>query len=242
MTKIGVVLSALAALAGTPVAFASGEAGPAAADRAACARAIAPLERAYDIPGELMQAVALAESGRWDASRTEKYAWPWTVTAGDGGRFFATRAEAVAYVRRLQGEGRRNIDVGCMQINLRHHPRAFDDLEEAFEPAANAAYAATFLADLRRETRSWMAAVSRYHSSTPTLARGYWQRVNLLWNESRRRANEALRLAQLERYRKERAERGLPANAAADRIAVRPNPARVTTVRPRPLFSGSAIR
>jgi hypothetical protein len=244
MAKFAHFFVAFMTIAGAPAALASNEPLPAAADRAVCARAIAPLERAYDIPGELMQAVALAESGRWDEARTEKYAWPWTVTAGEGGgRFFASRAEAIAHIRKLQAEGRRNIDVGCMQINLRHHPRAFDDLEQAFDPEANAAYAAAYLDDLRRETRSWMAAVSRYHSSTPALARGYWQRVNVLWNDARRRANEALRLAQIERYRMERAERGLPANAVAGQwIAVRPSPPRLTTVRPRPLFSGSVIR
>jgi len=243
MAKLAHLCVAFMTAVAAPAALASSDPAPAAADRAVCARAIAPLERAYDIPGQLMQAVALAESGRSDAARTEKYAWPWTVTAGDGGRFFASRAEAIAYVRKLQAEGRRNIDVGCMQINLRHHPRAFDDLEEAFDPVANAAYAAAFLDDLRRETRSWMAAVSRYHSSTPALARGYWRRVNVLWNDSRRRANEAMRLAQIERFQKERARRNLPSNAiGSEWTAVRPSPPRLTTVRPRTLFSGSVIR
>jgi soluble lytic murein transglycosylase-like protein len=208
-----------------------------APEREVCARAIAPFERAYDIPGELMQAVALAESGRWDAARQEKHAWPWTVTAGGKGEFLPDKAAAIARVRQLQAQGRRNIDVGCMQVNLLHHPRAFKDLEEAFDPEANAAYAAAFLDDRWTATKSWMVAVSQYHSSTPALARRYWQRVNVLWNEARRRANEALRLAQIEKFERERAARGLPPAAAMPAP-----PPRLTTIRARPQFGGGPSR
>ena len=52
-------------------------------------------------------------------------------------------------VRKLQRRGVRNIDVGCMQVNLRYHPKAFKSLGQAFDPRANAAYAAGFLRKLR---------------------------------------------------------------------------------------------
>lgn len=211
---------------------------PAVQDREICARAIAPLEQAYEVPGELMQAVALTESGRWDPAQREKYAWPWTVTAGGKGEFFATKAAAIAHVRKLQAQGRRNIDVGCMQINLLHHPRAFKDLDEAFDPDANAAYAAAFLNGLRQATLSWMAAVSQYHSSTPALARGYWRRVNAAWNDARRRANEAIRLAQIEKFQKERAARGLAVSAPGPA----PAPPRLTSIRVRPSFAAGINR
>jgi hypothetical protein len=222
-------------LAGAAAPVSAGNPAP---DREICARAIAPLERAYEVPGELMQAVALAESGRWDATRQEKYAWPWTVTAGGKGEFFADKAAAIAHVRKLQAQGRRNIDVGCMQVNLMHHPRAFEDLEEAFDPDANAAYAAAFLNDRWQATRSWMVAASQYHSSTPALARGYWQRVNALWNQARRRANEALRLAQIEKFGRERGLRGAPPAAAIPAAA----PPRLTTIRARPQFAAGPFR
>jgi hypothetical protein len=62
-----------------------------------------------------------------------------------GWAVFPTKAKAIAHVRELQARGVRNIDVGCMQINLRHHPNAFPDLETAFDPEMNTAYAAQFL-------------------------------------------------------------------------------------------------
>ena len=56
-------------------------------------------------------------------------AWPWTVNANGAGKFFDTKAEAVAEVEFLMTEGVRNIDVGCMQINLKAHANAFATIE-----------------------------------------------------------------------------------------------------------------
>jgi soluble lytic murein transglycosylase-like protein len=53
----------------------------------------------------------------------------------------------------------RNIDVGCMQVNLGYHGKAFADLEAAFDPATNVAYAARFLSELFSKRRSWALAV-----------------------------------------------------------------------------------
>src|SRR5690606_15334160 len=85
--------------------------------RALCAPAIARAEREAGLPAGILQAIALAESGRWDKARGEGYAWPWTVTSGAAGRYYASKAEALAEVRRLRAAGRTNIDVGCMQVN-----------------------------------------------------------------------------------------------------------------------------
>ena len=103
--------------------------------------------------------------------------------AGDG-RYFASKEEAIAHVERLKAEGRRNIDVGCMQINLMHHPEAFGSLEEAFEPIRNVAYGARFLGALERETESWTRAVERYHTADPDRGRAYRERVYRRWAEA----------------------------------------------------------
>ena len=60
------------------------------------------------------------------------------------GHFYDSKAEAVAAVRAMQARGIQSIDVGCGQINLMHHPDAFANLELAFDPQANATYAARF--------------------------------------------------------------------------------------------------
>ena len=70
------------------------------------------------------------------------------------------RREAVAAVRGLQARGVRSIDVGCMQVNLMHHPDAFPSLDVAFDPQANAAYAARFLKELYAQTGDWTRATA----------------------------------------------------------------------------------
>ncbi|TAN49083.1 MAG: murein transglycosylase, partial [Rhodospirillales bacterium] len=134
------------------------------------------------IPKGLLTAISAVESGRWDKEKRATLAWPWTVTSGANGQFFASKAEAIAEVKRMKAQGIRNIDVGCLQINLHHHAEAFDSLEEAFDPATNAGYAARFLRSLFDTHRNWMTAASHYHSATPELGERYRLKVLAAWN------------------------------------------------------------
>ena len=70
-----------------------------------------------------------------------------------------------------------------MQINLMYHPNGFSSLEEAFDPHANAVYAAGFLTDLFHRTGSWPHAAAAYHSQTPDLGTDYQQKVLDAWAE-----------------------------------------------------------
>ena len=148
----------------------------------ACATEANASERAYGIPAQLLHAISIVESGRYDSERRATIAWPWTVMAEGQGRYLPSKAEAIAEVRRLKARGVQNIDVGCMQVNLRYHPEAFANLEEAFEPAANVAYAARFLRGLYDATGHWPTAASYYHSQTPSLAAEYRERLMKVWN------------------------------------------------------------
>lgn len=172
--------------------------------RKICAVPIRQQEREAGIPNQLLAAVALAESGRWDKTDSASFAWPWTVTAEGKGQFFASKAEAIAQVKRLRARGLRNIDVGCMQINLMHHPDAFATLEEAFDPPANVAYATGFLKQLFEKHRSWIVAVGNYHSATPEFHMRYRQKVTRLWNDERRRDAEARRQDTIAAYQQRR--------------------------------------
>ncbi len=158
-----------------------------------CTRSIAAAEAARQIPQYLLQAIASVESGRWSAAEKVNLAWPWTVYAEGRGRYLPSKAAAIAEVEALLRRGVRNIDVGCMQVNLHYHGRAFSSLEEAFDPVHNVAYATSFLVDLRRTTRSWTNAVKSYHSRTRSLHVPYRKRVYRAWRELRQRARAALR-------------------------------------------------
>jgi len=154
-----------------------------------CRQATGRAEVALDLPPHLLTAISETESGRWHAGRSETLAWPWTVMAEGEGRFLPSKAAAIEEVRRLQTRGIRNIDVGCLQVNLHHHPQAFDSLEAAFDPDTNAAYAAGFLAELREEARSWTRAIGQYHSRQAIRGNGYRAKVLKAWREARHRAN-----------------------------------------------------
>jgi hypothetical protein len=199
------VLALFAAVSGPVLA-----AGPApqAIDSGAtsCAEPIALAEKMTNMPAQMLMSVALAESGTWDKANRAKIAWPWTVTSGSDGRYFKTKAEAIAWVKTLRSRGVTNIDVGCMQINLQHHANAFVNLEEAFDPVANVAYGAAFLMELFQEKKSWPVAIGLYHSATPALHYAYRNKVQLIWNEERRRAMDAQRQAQLAAYQAQQAK------------------------------------
>jgi hypothetical protein len=158
-----------------------------AANLETCRQAVHHTERALRLPTGIMQAISLAESCRWDKFSRSHFAWPWTVMAHGKGRFYPSKAAAIAAVRRLQADGLKNIDVGCMQVNLKYHPKAFDSLEDAFDPAINARYASGLFAKLREANKSLIRAVARYHSTTRARNRPYTKKVVRLWNQERRR-------------------------------------------------------
>ncbi len=160
-----------------------------------CAQHTARIGAGHGLPPHLLTAISKVESGRWRSAESANLAWPWTVTALGEGRFLASKAEAIETVRTLQAQGHRNIDVGCMQVNLLHHPDAFESLEAAFDPVQNITYAAQLLQRLRQEERSWTKAIAHYHSRTPKFNGPYRLKVFRAWREERHRANRAQQAA-----------------------------------------------
>jgi hypothetical protein len=142
-----------------------------------CRNAVQQAEIGSGLPAHLLAAIARVESGRFDPISGHTRPWPWTINAEGAGTFFETKSQAVAFVRQLRGRGVQSIDVGCMQINLMHHPDAFRDLEEAFDPVANAKYAVKFLTQLRGKTGSWELASAWYHSAVPQEGGPYREKV-----------------------------------------------------------------
>lgn len=147
-----------------------------------CDDAGARAEAALQLPTGLLRAIGRVESGRRDPATGAFAPWPYTINANGQGRFFDDAASATAAVRSLQAAGTSSIDVGCFQVNLMHHPLAFARVEDGFEPAANAAYAAAFLAALRQRLGHWEGAVAAYHSATPERGEAYRARVFAAWN------------------------------------------------------------
>jgi hypothetical protein len=163
---------------------AAADQGPAApmqpVDDRVCLQHIRVEERQHRIPSGLLAAIGLTESGR-SMGRGHRTVWPWTVNAAGEGHYFESKAEAIAFVEGKLADGIESIDVGCMQINLKHHPDAFASLEDAFEPAVNVGYGAEFLTALHDAFGGWITAARRYHSATPEKGEAYGARVLANW-------------------------------------------------------------
>jgi hypothetical protein len=154
---------------------------PAASDGALCTAAIAAVEHSARLPAALLGSIGLVESGRADPQTGRVTPWPWSINVAGTNHVFETKAAAVAAVEAARAAGVRSIDVGCMQINLMHHPAAFASLDEAFDPAANVMYAAGFLGRLFAQTGGWPQATAAYHSQTPDIGATYARRVMAIW-------------------------------------------------------------
>lgn len=150
---------------------------------AAAARAAAE----SGVPRDVLLAITRAETGR---TRNGRFApWPWTVNMEGKGRWFDSRAAALAHAVQAHDGGARSFDVGCFQINYRWHGQNFDSIAQMFDPLENARYAARFLMRLHGELGDWSKAAGAYHSRTERHALRYRTRFD--------------------RFRKSVAERGL---------------------------------
>ena len=147
---------------------------------ALCRAAISAAELRHGLPAGLLHAIGLVESGRTDPATGSRLPWPWAVNAEGRGMMFDSRDQAVAWVRQAEAGGMRSIDTGCLQVNRLFHPAAFASLEQAFDPAANADYAARFLRQLKEGAAGgdWMKAAGFYHSQTPERADPYRAKVH----------------------------------------------------------------
>jgi soluble lytic murein transglycosylase-like protein len=129
-----------------------------AAEANACEQEMARAAETHGVPLGMLYAVGLAETGRGDSLR------PYALNI-DGRAFYdRDKATALARFHEARAAGARLIDVGCMQVNHHYHGRHFPSVEAMLEPAANVAYAARFLKELKTREGGWTMAVARYHA------------------------------------------------------------------------------
>ena len=150
-------------------------------DSTSCEASGAAAEQAWNLPAGLLTSIGRIEAGRYDQLSARIIAWPWTINALGQGRYFSSKAAAIAGVLDLQKRGIQSIDIGCFQVNLMFHPDAFASLDDAFDAASNAWAAAQFLSELHARSGSWETAVAWYHSAKPGLGEPYRDQVLADW-------------------------------------------------------------
>ncbi len=147
------------------------------ADDEVCALAAIRMEAKYGIRDHLLETISSVESGIWNQEKQAFTAWPWSINVHGKGYRFDTKQQAVEEVKRLQAQGIKSIDVGCMQISLKYHANSFETLEDAFDPDKNTEYSAQFLTALYAKTGDWQKAAMAYHSKVKDHAALYKNRL-----------------------------------------------------------------
>ena len=143
---------------------------------------------AYDLPPEVLYAVALTESARQVDSTGNVRPWPWTLNVQGQGHFFASRKEAEFALQQHFDQGRTSIDIGLMQVNWRYHRQRLGSPQLALDPYHNLRVAAEILRDCHQSRQVWWAAVGCYHApNSPQRADRYRARVRAHWQRLTRR-------------------------------------------------------
>ena len=143
---------------------------------------------AYDLPPEVLYAVALTESARQVDSTGNVRPWPWTLNVQGRGHFFDSRQEAEAALQEHFDAGRRSIDIGLMQVNWRYHRQRLGSPQLALDPYHNLRVAAEILHHCHQSRQDWWAAVGCYHApNSPQRADRYRARVRAHWQRLTRR-------------------------------------------------------
>ena len=145
-----------------------------------CEIVIKNIENLTDIPENLLFSVGKAEAGRI-LENNKHVIWPWTVNHAGKSLFFDTKKQMKKYVLKNVEKKDFNLDVGCMQINLKWHKNNFKKISDMLAVEPNVSYAASFLLQLKNKHGSWDKAIKHYQSSDPKKNKPYLIKVKHFW-------------------------------------------------------------
>ena len=125
---------------------------------AVCEREMRAAAASEGVPLGILYAVGLTETGRGLKLH------PFALNIEGKTVMTSSKRAALDAVRKARKNGKKLIDIGCMQINHHYHSDQFSSLDEMIDPHANVRYAARFLKQLRARQGNWTMAVARYHA------------------------------------------------------------------------------
>jgi soluble lytic murein transglycosylase-like protein len=155
-----------------------------------CRSSIIRAEHHFKIPASLLAAVSLIESGKVVKGQKDVVAWPWALNVEGVPKFYPTKTEATLALQQYLDAGITNIDVGCMQLNYRHHGKAFKSPAYMLDPKRNVDYGAQFLLQLHKRYKSWTKAIGHYHSATLKHQVPYRKKVYDKWQAVRHQLSD----------------------------------------------------
>ena len=111
------------------------------------------------MPLGVLYAVGMTETGK------NGQLHPYALNIEGKSVILNSKKAAIASFHQARNEGKKLIDLGCMQVNHYYHGDKFQSLDAMLDPEENIQYAAKFLHQLYDENKSWTVAVARYHAS-----------------------------------------------------------------------------
>lgn len=137
------------------------------------------IETEEGLPPLLLSAVTFIESSDM----------PWVIGAEGASHRYYTKQSALEKIKELKALGKKNFDIGCMQINYFFHKDKFQSEEDMLNPVRNIRYAAKLLKQLKDETGSWEKAVAYYNSRDLRYSAAYTNKVYNHWHKIRSMGN-----------------------------------------------------
>ncbi|OAI26274.1 transglycosylase SLT domain-containing protein [Methylomonas koyamae] len=142
--------------------------------------------RRHRIDPYILYAVALTES-RKNGAQNRVIPWPWAINNAGNAFIPGSQQEAEALLNQMLEQGKRNIDVGIMQVNLRWHGYRVAKAEQLLIPSTNLEIGASVLSEAIQSVPGNLAhGIGRYYSwkNEPAAIR-YGQKVIALANQIR---------------------------------------------------------
>lgn len=136
-----------------------------------CTRFAVRLEKELGLPVGLLHAMTLAETSKNGVPQ------PNAIQLDGEARYPASRKGAEALLRKADGTLVEEAHVGCMQLSLKTHARAFDRPESMLDPERNIRRAARVLQGQRKASPGWREALGRYHGGSAEGRAAYVCRV-----------------------------------------------------------------
>jgi hypothetical protein len=142
--------------------------------------------RRHHIDPYILYAVALTESRKTDGHNRVNPS-PWAINSAGNTFIPGSQQEAEALLNHLMDQGKRNIDVGIMQVNLRWHGHRVAKPEQLLIPSTNLEIGAGVLSEAIQSAPDNLAhGIGRYYSwKNRTAAIEYGKNVISLANRIR---------------------------------------------------------
>jgi hypothetical protein len=142
--------------------------------------------RRHRIDPYILYAVALMES-RKNGEQNRVMPWPWAINNAGNSFIPNSQQEAEALLNQMLDQGKRNIDVGIMQVNLRWHGHRVAKPEQLLIPSINIEIGASLLNEAIQSAPDNLAhGIGRYYSwQNEPAAIQYGQKVIALADQIR---------------------------------------------------------